>query len=483
MKRYDDETVEKLVRLTQQDELWDSFPFEQGKAAHVLAQIDEVDAVVKAIVRWALQTTSEVTDWRFEHTPFDDDIMSSAFEALEDTGKMAPGVIMAIGVGCRTDKLQLVRNTLPNSAATSDTALACIITLGRLRDDLAESIELIATHLEIHRHRHAACVALLRIGTNRALDKVLDHLKDGYDQWLATELLAYEHSFGSALEEVEKDLANKSRMYKLGVLVHLSKTPRAEKILSSLLGQAELQDAVRAGVTIDENSPSWSVGLKASAIEILGRFDRQAAFEAAWAMLRNANAHDREYYPYIMVATNKQRAVPALLAQLAVEDYVRVMWAIGRSLSTMDISIFVQERLKSPDTLEKLAATRIAGWLKPSDSLQSHLKACLSEVDERVRLAASESLKRISVSCEVEVLLKAIDAEQDLKPKWVLLDCLLAIADPGDNHTNWPCWALGLLKTLASAMRLHLAKTIEKRKAEIAEQGDMKDRRTHQSPR
>lgn len=481
MKRYDQQTIEQLVQVAQQDELWDDFPLEQGMAAFVLAQIGQADAVIKAILRWGLQTDSKVTNWRWEHTPLNDDAMSPAFDVLEPASKVSPGAIMAIGVGRRTDKSNIVRNILQNSSVSSKVALACIITLGRLYDDSPETTELIARHLEIESHRHAARVALLRIMTDNALDRLLDHLEKDYDEWLAVQLLDYEHSFARALHNIQKHLENKSEMYKLQMVSNLSRTARGDKILSTLLRQTKFQDVVRTGVCIDENSPSWHVGLKASAIKILARFDRDTAFEAAWAMLRDTNAHDREYYPYIMVNINKQRAIPALLTQLAVENSVLVIWAIGRSLSTTNILVPIDHWLNSSDTSQKLAASRLAGWLKPSAVLETNLKACLNEVDERISQAARESIERISIAREVKVLVEAINYEQDLSRKWILLDCLLAIAEPGDKHTNWPCWAYRLIKTLPSPMQLHFVETIKKRKEELAREGDMKDRRSRQS--
>lgn len=91
--------------------------------------------------------------------------------------------------------------------------------------------------------------------------------------------------------------------------------------------------------------------------------------------------------------SNKQRAIPALLTQLAVENSVLVIWAIGRSLSTTNILVPIDHWLNSSDTSQKLAASRLAGWLKPSAVLETNLKACLNEVDERISQAARESIE------------------------------------------------------------------------------------------
>lgn len=179
MKRYDQQTIERLVQITQQDELRDNHPFIQGEAAFVLAQLDQVNAVIQAILRWGLQISSKVTHWELDHLPLplDDNAISFVFNNLESNNKTSPGAIMVIGVAGRKDKLNIVHTILQNSSDSPDVALACVLTLGRLRDDLPETTELIAKHLEIEKHRHAARVALIQIASNQALDRLtLPHL-------------------------------------------------------------------------------------------------------------------------------------------------------------------------------------------------------------------------------------------------------------------------------------------------------------------
>jgi hypothetical protein len=474
IKRFDQETINELVQITQQEELLNDFPYEQGKAAFVLAQLGQVNAVIKAIMRWG-------RSWNLDSIPLDDDVTLAIFDNLQFNDKILPGTIIAIGVAGRTDKLNIVRAALKNSPQDSKVVLACIITIGRLHDDSPETTELIAKHLEIEEHRHAARVALLQIASNNALDKLLDHLEKQYDEWLVVNLFNYDYSFNRALNEVQKHLENKSDRDKLKTLSNLSKTSQGDKILSILLGQKEFKDIARSGLYIDENSSSRHIGLKVSAIEILAMFDKDVAFEAAWATLQDINAHDREYYPYIMVSIDKQRAISSLISQLGVEYSCRVIWAIRSALSGVSNLIHIDRLLKSPNTLEKLAAVRLAGWIKLPTELENELKKCLNEIDEHISLSARESLEQIDIFHEVEVLIEAINSEQDISRKWILLDALLAIADPGDEHTNWPCWASELFKTLPPHMQHYFYETIKKRRDELSKEMDSKDKQSHRS--
>jgi hypothetical protein len=123
----------------------------------------------------------------------------------------------------------------------------------------------------------------------------------------------------------------------------------------------------------------------------------------------------------------------------------------------------------------------LAGWIKLSMKLKDELKKCLNEVDERISLSARESLECIFISREVEALIEAINSEQDISRKWIFLDSLLTIADPGDKHTNWPCWASQLVETLPPHMQFYFAETIKKRRDELSKEMDAKDKQSHHS--
>jgi hypothetical protein len=475
MKRFDQETINNLIQITQGKELWNDFPFDQSQAAFVLAQLDQINAVIKTILQWGLQLDSKVTHWKLDHLPINDNSISSVFNNLKYDSEVSPGLVMAIGVAGRKDKIDVIRSILQNSSDNPDITLACILTLGRLRDDLPETTELIAEYLEVEKHRHAATIALFQIASNQALDKLFSYLEKQYNEWLAINLLEYEHTFDKTLNEIQKYLENKGEMTKLEMLNSLFRISPDHKALNVLLLQTQYQEAVRAGIYIDENASSWHEGLKASAIEILARFDKEAAFEAAWATLQDTKAHDREYYPYIMINIDKQRAISSLLIQLGVEESYRVIRAIGKSLNNVSSSIPIERLLKSSNNLEKLAAVRLSGWMKLSTELEDELKECLNEVDERICLAARESLGRINITRETDVLIEAINSEQDISRKWILLDSLLAITDPGDKHTNWPCWASELIKTLPAHMQYYFVETMKKRIDELSKEIDKKD--------
>lgn len=476
MKRFDLETINNLAQITQEKELWNDFPFDQSQAAFVLAQLDQIDAVIKAILQWGLKLGSEVTHWKLDHLSVNDNSISSLFDNLKYDSEVSPGLIRAIGVVGRKDKVGVIRAILQKSSDNRDIIIACILTLGRLCDDSPETVELIAEHLEVKKYRHVAKTALFQIASNQALDKLFSHLEKQYDEWLAINLLEYEHTFDKALSEIQKYLENKNEMDKLRILNRLYGISPEHKALSILLSQTKYQNAVRTAIYIDENSSSWHIGLKASAIDIFAKIDKEAAFEAAWTTLQDRKAHDREYYPCIMININKQRAISFLLIQLGLEESHRVIRTIENSLNKVSSLISIDSLFKSSNTTEKLAAIRLAGRMNPSAELEKKLKDFLNEVDESISLAAKESLEQMNVSRETEILIKAISSEQNISHKWILLDSLLAIADPGDGHTSWPSWASELIKTLPAHMQYYFIKTMKKRREEFTKELDKKDR-------
>ena len=94
----------------------------------------------------------------------DDSAMRPAFEAMTASDDPPPGAVLALAVGGRRDRLDAIRRTLGRSVPGSETATACVVALGLLKDESPDTIDLLASRLSIQPERHVARVALMRIG-------------------------------------------------------------------------------------------------------------------------------------------------------------------------------------------------------------------------------------------------------------------------------------------------------------------------------
>lgn len=80
---------------------------------------------------------------------------------------------------------------------------------------------------------------------------------------------------------------------------------------------------------------------------------------------------------------------------------------------------------------------------------------------------------RVALTCSPEVA-RTFAQEANPSHRWILLDGVIDLADPGDDHAPTPEWLRQVYVMLSPEMRSHLQKRIEKRRKEIAE--DLKRR-------
>ena len=218
------------------------------------------------------------------------------------------------------------------------------------------------------------------------------------------------------------------------------------------------------------------VGEKIRAIRGLAHFALGDAFLAAQTALQDVDAHDRELYPYLVVEFDRDRAVSLLLEQARHELATSVMWAIGRSLATADYTEPLRASFASPDANIRRTACRLAGRLPPDEWLLVAVHDCLGDADSSVADAAHEALELLHDEATANALIEALRTETDNTHRWVLLDALWAVGDPGDAQQPWPTWAQRAAGYLSHAMDAYLAEQIKKRRQAVLESAKQKDK-------
>ena len=474
-RRPDATTVEILRQISQGEELWDDFPVEQGYAAKALAAANDWESVIAYLVRWGLQTLTAVTDYRHEAGILDDRAIIPALHALSSETLPCPGIVMALGFGGRTDYSEWIRRTLDRALADSDVAHACVLALGWLLDTAPETVPLLARQLAVPSHRHAAVIALLKNDTDPALDTLLHHLRTEYHHGLAISLLNDHRTVAAVIPLVQQRLSEADDYTKLSMVADLLARIRDEELLDSLLSETAMRDFLRETSFADEGSVRV-IGEKIRAIRGLARFDPESASLAAQTALQNVDAHDRELYPYLLVEFERDRAVSLLLEQARHELATSVMWAIARSLAAADYIEPLRALFASPDATRRRTACRLAGRL-PSDAwLLAAVRDCLGDADSSVADSAHEALEMLHDGATANALLEALRTETDNTHRWVLLDALWAVGDPGDAQQPWPTWAQRAASYLSHSKDAYLAEQIKKRRQEVLESARQKDK-------
>jgi hypothetical protein len=482
-RRPDRETVAHLVYLSQKDEVHEAGPVEQGYAALALAAVGECGYAVEAVIRWGLRTLVSAVQ-RLAAMPADEKALAQALAALDEGGDRLPGAILAVGVarqsGRKAELTERVRSILGSAPKESDVAQACVIALWLLGDRSDEMVTLVAPHLDVPEHRRDAVNALLGAESDAANEALLAHLGRCFETGLAIHLLNQTRTSRAVAPLVRQALEKGQPYERSEMIVRLLLGVQDSRALEVVIDDPSAKDALHeAAFASAHRSPVWFVGSRAAAIRHLARFDAQMAWEAARAALEDTSGKDREQYPDIMAEIDPLGAAPYLLDRLRVETDRRVRWAIGRAFTglTKWPAAGVQARLSSwlasGDPERRRAACEASGWLsavyRPSDPA---LHARLSDVDERVAAAAQEALSRLRDAEHVWEIARAITAERNEARRWRLLDALIALADPGDEHQAVPEWSRQVGPILSPAMRDYLLEGLKRQRKELVREAE-----------
>lgn len=474
-KRADADTIAHLVRISLQEELWEGHPVEQGHAARALISLGRAREAVEAIVQWGIRIDAKVIDLVEAEAPLDDGAMEPAFKAIAATGPVLPGAVQAVGIGRRPDKLAAVYSILEKAPCDSDTALAGILTIGRLRDDSKRGLDFLRAQLAIPAHRDAACVALARIGSEEAMSLLLSHIVDNWNVRFAGVLLDDRRTRSSACALLMRHLGSED-WFERPEILGWTLPSCSDEAMQTILEDAELQETLREEA-FSASRVFRYVGAKAGAIRCLSRFDAEAAFLAARKAMENPQSVDRTWYPYLLMELDQGRAVQTLLSQVIQERATAVLWAIGRALQDVDVAKTLDEWFTSDDPRKRLSACQLVGWAEPSAQVLASVHRLLDDSDQQVASAAQDALDRCSNQREVGKLADAVVTETKPDRRWILLDALIMLGDPGDDGGSRPAWCLAVSKALPPAMRQYLGERVQERRKALAKEAEESDRR------
>lgn len=252
IKRLDDNTVPLLCKIKCSDILHNRFPLYQSWATRILGINKHFTEYVNAINKWGIQLSTDATHVKID-TPFRDEEIDSALQLLKEDKYIHPGAILALGIGQRKDYIDLIHNILEHSENKPDISLSCIISLKFMWDDSDKGVSLIAKYLNSQRHQHAARMTLLNFYNNKALDVLISHLQENYDDLLAYNLLNYEYSFDKTIGIINDHIINiKGTCSQLETMRFFCNHARGIKISSYFRESEVYRNIIREGCYIYE---------------------------------------------------------------------------------------------------------------------------------------------------------------------------------------------------------------------------------------
>jgi hypothetical protein len=211
------------------------------------------------------------------------------------------------------------------------------------------------------------------------------------------------------------------------------------------------------------------------AIRCLARFDPAAAFQAARRELRRAGGPERERYPHLLVALDRDQALPLLLDLAVEEAAVAHCWALGRALAAAGGCDLIRPWFSSAESTRRRAACRLAGRLPPDPWILDALRQRLDDGDRQVARAAARAFRLQEAAVTAQELAAALRAEADCAHRWAILDALIVVADPGDVGQPAPEWARAVAGGLTPAMAARLSRELERRRQAVLEEGRRQD--------
>ncbi|MFO0906910.1 MAG: hypothetical protein U0794_00870 [Isosphaeraceae bacterium] len=472
-KRPNEETIDLLRSIGQQKELWGDFILEQTRALEVLAYLGYWGDVVRGVMRWGLGLRLQLTRAFLSRAPLEEAVLGPAIAEVSGEDVPSPGSVFVLGLSRWCALTERVRSALASTPIESDLALSCMITLGLCQDDSPTAVSLIIAQLGVEKLRWQAKIALLRIGSGGAIDALLGDLRNQFDLGLAIDLYHRSDSRERALQIIKTRL-NAVSDYQMEELLE-GLLDLGDDLTAPFLDNVRVRDLLRERSFADEGS-GWRTGSKAAAIRGLARFDKERATLAALKALENPGAHDREHYPYLLVDLEGERAAKMLLQQAVVEKTTSVIWAIARALDGAESGDILATMLKPGDTARRLAASRIAERMRVSDAVLPMLESLTEDPDNAVVTAATRALRFQRAARATHELIGAMKAEHDPGRRWVLIDAILEVADPGDSFRPSPQWFADAFGTSPFLEHEYVVDRLKERQLKLEQEAKRRDK-------
>ena len=381
--RPDAETRQLLKTIAESDELYErstpKSPVLQREAIRSLAALGENRALVSAMLRHGADV-SRTRYLRDGQLPITDDDIAPAIRVVQSgSDEERKRAFFAIGVSGRRDLIPFVKERFASTEPEGEERFGALWALCGLGADDDVSLAIFRECVANRRYRYPSMLALAQMNHEEARLILVDQLSrvdpstaGTEEQWLVGVLAEFPGTRETALRSLWKSLHTKDNF----------NTMFLDSQLIEALG--ELDESPVQEYLLEESAPretNFNVkGRRRAAIRALGLKDRNAAFEAAAAALRQAR-YDRELYPAALVEIDLKGAIPLLCRHFAQEASTAVQWSIGLALRNCGAPELVKLEMRSlleGNADDQWGAATIIGWMGSGfleDELQKGLES------------------------------------------------------------------------------------------------------------
>jgi hypothetical protein len=469
VKRPNDATFQAAARIIKDQELWGDFPLNQSDAMKLLATHQRWHEAATGKARWGLKTSADLTEQRLVPRDFSALWVDDFRRAVREDPSSRSVVALAF---CGNDAdIEAIQSLLESAPPESELAHACIIGLELLGDKSDRGVKLVAQQLT--KHHYSAHRMLTYAGTPAAWGALWNDLKSTFDHVTALNLLNLSSHADETAELVLERLPS-HRGFGDWSLLRLLILNMPSRFKDRILGDQWLREKFHREAVASEGN-SWLTGSKAAAIECLAEFDADAAFEAARQALSTAGWHDREYYPYVLMEIDQARAIPLLVDRLNAERAGQVRHAIGRSLAGVKLSEVLNPRFEDKDSKVRAGACFAAAWVSDGQEMEELLRRSLDDRDENVIREAMAAIDRLRIRSISRQLLARATSTNDIVSKWLYIDAIIDLIDPGDDFEPWPVEIRTVCQDLSPILRKYVSERVKKRRKKVFD--DLKKKR------
>jgi len=445
-------------------------------AAETLADLQQWIPMLRSILSLGMtRTPRHVLTSCYGAVCLLDPLMQEVFAAVE--GEPSSGGLVALGIAGRSDYIAKLLAVLSSEQPGSDAFRSAVVALSVLDDPQGLASEQLGTLLSSNISAFAAKQGLLRNLNEKAIEYLIDHIRNNFDAELAIILLQQGASSELITPIIHASVLG-SMHYFGDVLQQLWSSGLSYEKIKSVLNRDDLRQSIEQLAFLVEDGLN-DVSDKPFAIYALGILDKELAIEAAITALENADNGNREYYPYLIVELDPIRAPNILAEHMCDENTSVVRAAIGRALAsdTIDMNPIVEKWTTDNIPSHRIAICRILAYLEPTELRLGKLRTLLEDDHTAVLEAAEEAYWHSLNELWARNLIAAFVKEADRARQWRLLDAAIAIGDPGNAHQPLPPWLQNALKNSSGPWNRYVYNMIEVRRKKVAGNLEDTDRR------
>lgn len=234
------------------------------------------------------------------------------------------------------------------------------------------------------------------------------------------------------------------------ILQQIARLEIGDELAGVLIAQPEVREFV-----CRKAFESGHAGFQLKPADFVAALAHITAADAAVACKRfiaDQKTDDRHRLPDLFLKCDPHQATDWLGRHAVKERSARVLWQIGRSLKSLPSADVVDYWRGLVEPNELAAVCLMLTYHSPDSPIDEWLLTLLDSPSSLVVDAAALALRRRRQQVTLGPLIQDITSESDLPFRWLLLEGIALIADPGDEECSPRKWMTEIGPVIPRAM-------------------------------